>query len=253
MNLKDKLQSFVEQTLDSLYPVRLGLRNTHQSDLDEIEALLLYILDNNLEQTEIKNAEVAKDFIDILPSLKQKLDKDISAIYDGDPAAKSINEIILAYPGFQAIACYRLANYLLGQGVALLPRMITEYAHSLTGVDIHPAATIGEYFCIDHGTGIVIGETTLIGNHVKIYQGVTLGALSIPERDTTGKRHPTIGNRVIIYAQAIILGGDTHIGDHAIIGGNVWITQSVSAHSKVYYESPSLRSKVKTNDDGKKY
>lgn len=235
MNLKQKLQAFIEHTLDILFPVRIGLRDEDPAKLQTLEKQLLHLLDSNLEQTKIKNSEVSNAFMQQLSKLTHDLAKDITAIYDGDPAAKSRNEIILAYPGFQAIACYRIANYLLHQGVALIPRMITEYAHSQTGIDIHPAATIGAYLCIDHGTGIVIGETAIIGDHVKIYQGVTLGAISISERDTTTKRHPTIGNHVIIYAQAIILGGETKIGHHAIIGGNVWITESVPAHSKVYY------------------
>ncbi len=239
MNLKEKLIAFIELTLDSLFPVRLGLRSVHLTDLNTLETHLLEILDNNLEQTKIKNERVAKAFIDNLPILNSTLTKDIEAIYEGDPAAKSKNEIILAYPGFQAIACYRMAHYLVKAGVALIPRMITEYAHSTTGIDIHPACSIGEYLCIDHGTGIVIGETAIIGDHVKIYQGVTLGALSITKRETSGKRHPTIGNNVVIYAQAIILGGDTEIGDNSIIGGNVWITNSVPANSKIYYDNSS--------------
>lgn len=247
MNLKEKLHTFIERTLDILFPVRLGLRNKSLSDLQNLEEFLLHILDNNLEQSRIKNAQVAANFIQYLEGLNATLRKDIEAIYQGDPAAKSENEIILAYPGFQAIACYRIAHYLLNEGVALLPRMITEYAKSGTGIDIHPAATIGEYLCIDHGTGVVIGETAIIGDHVKIYQGVTLGALSIPKRDTAGKRHPTIGNNVIIYAQAIILGGDTYIGDNSIIGGNVWITESLPPNSKVYYNNNSTDTTIINN------
>jgi len=237
MNLKEKLHTFIEMTLDILFPVRLGLRNKSLTDMDNVEEYMLYLLDNNLEQTQIKNAKVAKAFVKQLPHLNSELVKDIEAIYQGDPAAKSKNEIILAYPGFQAVACYRIAHYLFLQGVALLPRMITEYAKSSSGIDIHPAASIGESLCIDHGTGVVIGETAVIGNNVKIYQGVTLGALSIPKRDTIGKRHPTIGNNVVIYAQAIILGGDTYIGDNCVIGGNVWITESIPPNSKVYYKN----------------
>lgn len=239
MNLKDKLIAFVELSLDTLFPVRLGLRGKNLADVNTIENQLLGILDNNLEQTKIKNEQVAKAFIEHLAALKIVLTKDLDAIFEGDPAAKSKNEIILAYPGFQAIACYRMAHWLLESGVALIPRMITEYAHSTTGIDIHPGCTIGDYFCIDHGTGIVIGETAILGDRVKIYQGVTLGALSITKRETTGQRHPTIGNNVIIYAQAIILGGDTVIGDNSIIGGNVWITNSVPPNSKIYYNNTS--------------
>ncbi len=179
-------------------------------------------------------------FINALPQIKEKLYKDITAIYLGDPAAKTKGEIALCYPGFYAILVYRLANLLYKMKVPLLPRIMTEHAHSLTGIDINAGAEIGEYFFIDHGTGIVIGETTVIGNNVKLYQGVTLGARSF-ELDENGnpikdiKRHPTIGNNVIIYANATILGGETVIGDNSVIGANVWLTKSVAKDSKVYY------------------
>ena len=242
MNLKKKSQKFIEATLDYLFPVRLGRRNSLFSNTELLKPKLLELLDRNVEQSHIKNEEVVKKFCDYLPRIKESLIKDIEAIYDGDPAAKTRNEIILAYPGFQATACYRIAHFLLEQGVGLLPRIITEYAHSETGVDIHPGAQIGAYFCIDHGTGIVIGETTVIGNHVKIYQGVTLGALSVPDRsECAGKRHPTIGDRVVIYAQAIILGGETEIGEGSVIGGNTWITTSVPPNSKVYFDNKETR------------
>jgi len=244
MNFKVRLEEYIEKTLDVLFPVRMGLRQSTPLDKRFLKGYLLHILDNNLEQTDIKNEEVAQSFIDFMSDLKVLLDKDIEAIYNGDPAAKSKNEIIIAYPGFHATACYRIANYLLLKGVALVPRMITEYAHSKTGIDIHPAASIGEYLCIDHGTGVVIGETAIIGDHVKIYQGVTLGALSVTERNVTGQRHPTIGNNVVIYAQAIILGGETVIGDHSVIGGNVWLTESVPPHSKIYYKQRDTRKQL---------
>ena len=158
------------------------------------------------------------------------------SMYEGDPAAKSESEVVRTYPGFYAIAAYRLAHELHLLGVEGIPRVITEFAHSKTGIDIHPAAKIGEHFCIDHGTGVVIGETTIIGNHVKIYQGVTLGALSVDKSDAEKKRHPTIEDRVVIYAGATILGGETTIGHDSIIGGNVWLTQSVPPQSKIYYQ-----------------
>ncbi len=185
--------------------------------------------------------EICDKFIAELPKVKTLLIKDIEAIYEGDPAAKCHEEVLICYPGFYAISIYRIAHVLYELNVPLIPRIMTEFAHEKTGVDIHAGATIGEYFCIDHGTGIVIGETTTIGNRVKIYQGVTLGAKSF-ELDENGnpvkdiKRHPDIGNNVVIYANATILGGNTRIGDNCTIGGNTWLTHSVEAGSTVYYE-----------------
>jgi serine O-acetyltransferase len=186
----------------------------------------------------------AAHFIQALPELGAVLATDIRAALDGDPAAKSYDEVIFSYPGLFAITVYRLANKLYELGVPLLPRMMTEYAHSLTGIDIHPGAKIGESFFIDHGTGVVVGETTEIGNRVRIYQGVTLGALSFP-RDSVDsyrnkKRHPTIEDDVIIYSNATILGGETIIGARSIIGGNVWITESVLPDTKVLLKRPEL-------------
>ena len=172
--------------------------------------------------------------------IKEKLMKDIRALYDGDPAAVCTEEVVLSYPGFYAVLVYRIAHEFYIRKIPFLSRMMTEYAHQKTGIDIHAGATIGEYFFIDHGTGIVIGETTTIGDHVKLYQGVTLGAKSF-ELDDNGnpikgiKRHPDIGNNVIIYANATILGGNTRIGDGAVIGGNVWLTASVEPNTVVYY------------------
>ncbi len=186
--------------------------------------------------------EKAAEFLQSLPNTKNLLIKDIQAAFEGDPAAKSHTEIIVSYPGLFAITVYRIAHTLHGMGIPLLPRMMTEYAHSRTGIDIHPGAQIGEYFFIDHGTGVVIGETTVIGNRVRIYQGVTLGALSLPQnagnlyRDK--KRHPTIEDDVIIYANATILGGETVIGARTTIGGNVWITSSVPPDTKVILNHP---------------
>ena len=238
MNFKKKTHQFVGEVLDYLYPVRLGLRRSLTEKISNLEVLLLDLLDQNIEQAKGKHEDVASNFIKNLSTLRNSLDKDILAIYYGDPAAKSKTEIIIAYPGFQAIACYRIAHFLLHQGIHLIPRIITEFAHSETGIDIHPGAKIGSSFCIDHGTGVVIGETAEIGDHVKIYQGVTLGALSVPNRENNKvKRHPTIGDHVIIYAQALILGGDTHIGQGAIVGGNVWITKSVPPYSKISFDN----------------
>ncbi len=183
---------------------------------------------------------LAYELIGLIPSIKLKLIKDVQAIYEGDPAARSPEEVILSYPGFYAISIYRIAHELYLRGVPYLARLMTEFAHEKTGIDIHAGASIGEYFFIDHGTGIVIGETATIGDRVKLYQGVTLGAKSF-ELDEDGnpvkgtKRHPDIGNNCVIYANATILGGRTKIGDGAIIGGNVWLTHSVEPGTTVYY------------------
>ena len=182
--------------------------------------------------------QVALAYLAQLADIRRLLDKDVQAAYEGDPAATNLEEIIICYPGVRAIAIHRLAHPLYLLGVPLLPRIMNEWAHHLTGVDIHPGATIGEHFFIDHGTGVVIGETTEIGARVKIYQGVTLGALSFPrEEDGTlvkgGKRHPTIGDGVTIYANATILGGETVIGEGAVVGGGAWVTGSVPAGSRV--------------------
>lgn len=192
-------------------------------------------------------------FLELIPQLRDVLADDVRAAYDGDPAAKTFGEIIFCYPGLSAISIYRVAHELHLLGVPLIPRMMTEYAHSKTGIDIHPGATIGRRFFIDHGTGVVIGETTVIGTDVKIYQGVTLGALSFPKdesgqvvRDT--KRHPTIEDGVVIYANATILGGQTTIGHHAVIGSSAWITRSVEPYTIVTIESPRLRYRGNNND-----
>jgi serine O-acetyltransferase len=192
---------------------------------------------------------LALKLLDEVPSIRKILSTDVAASYDGDPAAKSYDEIIFSYPGIYATAIFRVAHKLFEYGVPLLPRIMTEYAHSVTGIDIHPGAEIGESFVIDHGTGVVIGETTHIGKSVRIYQGVTLGALSIPKDSGNQfrgkKRHPTIEDDVIIYAGATILGGDTVIGARSVIGGNVWLTQSIPPDTTVILESPRLSYKSK--------
>lgn len=176
-------------------------------------------------------------FFDRLPDLHELLQEDIGALYEGDPAATSREEVIRSYPGFYAIAAYRVANELFRLKIPNVPRSITEHAHSKTGIDIHPGATIGRRFCIDHGTGVVIGESTIIGDDVKIYQGVTLGALSVAKGLANTKRHPTIEDGVVLYAGATVLGGNTVIGENSIIGGNVWLTRSIPANSRVYYKT----------------
>ena len=190
--------------------------------------------------------DAAETFLSRLPVIRQTLATDVQAAYDGDPACHSRDEVILCYPGFQAITVYRLAHEIQLLEVPFIPRMMTEWAHLQTGIDIHPGATIGEHFFIDHGTGVVIGETCDIGQHVKLYQGVTLGALSF-DTDTDGnlvrgeKRHPTVEDRVVVYANATVLGGTTVIGHHAIIGSNVWLTRSVDPYTIVTIEKPNLR------------
>ena len=202
---------------------------------------MVYRPDMEEHRAQEKAQQVSLDFFRAIPGLRGVIQTDVEAFYDGDPAAYSTDEIVYCYPGIFAITVYRLAHVLYTMGVPLLPRMMTEHAHSVTGIDINPGATIGKYFFIDHGTGIVIGETTVIGDHVKLYQGVTLGAKSF-ELDEDGnpvkgiKRHPNIGNHVVIYANATILGGTTTVGDHCVIGGNVWLTHSVEPGQTVYYK-----------------
>jgi len=191
-----------------------------------------------------RGQEEAVRFMEEMPRLRGMLGLDVRAAYEGDPAAKGYDEIVLSYPGLFAITVYRIAHRLFDQGVPLIPRIMTEYAHTLTGIDIHPGAHIGQSFFIDHGTGVVIGETTEIGDRVRIYQGVTLGALSVPKDSVdalrTRKRHPTVEDDVIIYANATILGGQTTIGARAVIGGNVWITDSVPPDTEVFLKDLEL-------------
>ena len=190
--------------------------------------------------------ELALRFLKRIPDLRRMLAGDVQALYDGDPAAKSLDEIIFSYPGLEAVAVYRIAHELWQMGVPLLPRIMTEIAHSTTGIDIHPGARIGRNFFVDHGTGVVVGETCEIGDNVKIYQGVTLGALSISKDDRGAvirgrKRHPTIRDGVTIYSGATLLGGETVVGEGSTVGGNVWLTHSVPANSVVFVEEPALR------------
>jgi serine O-acetyltransferase len=195
---------------------------------------------SDCERPNADSKALAEEILSVIPKVKNMLIKDVQAIYEGDPAARVPEEIILAYPGFYAISIYRIAHEFYIRKIPYIARLMTEFAHEKTGIDIHAGAKIGERFFIDHGTGIVIGETTTIGNNVRIYQGVTLGARSF-ELDADGnpvkgtKRHPDIGNNCIIYANATILGGDTVIGDGCTIGGNVWLTHSVEAGKTVYY------------------
>lgn len=234
------IASWAVRVLRLLYPEQ---SKRHYTDVmhirEEFAALqqnLLTILNETKACSNCDNDIVAGQFFDRIPVLYALLNKDASAILKGDPAARNEFEVIRTYPGFFAISFYRLAHELLKLEVPLLPRILTEYAHSHTGIDIHPGARIGEYFFIDHGTGIVIGETTEIGDHVKLYQGVTLGALSVKKDMRDVKRHPTVEDHVVIYSGATILGGQAVIGHHSIIGGNVWLTKSVPPHSTVYHK-----------------
>ena len=236
---REEVSNFFLTLLGTLFPnysrqshESLNKFNLHILNLREELYEILY---TQTKSSGVDAHEATKAFFDAVPEVYNKLQQDIEAMYKGDPAAISNDEVVRSYPGFYAIAAYRFAHQLAGSGVQIIPRMITEHAHNMTGIDIHPNAKIGNHFCIDHGTGIVIGETTEIGDHVKIYQGVTLGALSVRKEDAKTKRHPTIEDRVVIYSGATILGGNTVIGHDSTIGGNVWITQSIPPKSKVNY------------------
>lgn len=205
--------------------------------LDQIERALSY--DHWMGRTPCplpagSGEEVVLSLFRDIPELRRLINADVRAAFEGDPAAKNVEEIVFSYPSLEAIVAYRVAHRLFQAGVPMIPRIITEHAHSRTGVDINPGARIGERFFIDHGTGVVVGETSVIGDDVKLYQGVTLGALSVPNRDEKGKRHPTLENGVTIYAGATILGGETVIGAGSVIGGNVWLTKSVPPGSRVF-------------------
>ena len=236
-----QLSSWMDNLLSVLFPGACELNFKSESEIADFLASLKLDLTKFLSpetlEINISKDKIVSDFFSELQIIKNLLDKDVEGIYEGDPAAKSYAEITRSYPGFYAIASHRIAHVLYGLNVAVVPRMISELSKSKTGIDIHPGAKIGEYFCIDHGTGVVIGETSKIGNRVKIYQGVTLGALSIAKQDAKKKRHPTIEDNVVIYAGATILGGRTTVGKNSVIGGNVWITKSVPAESKIYYKA----------------
>lgn len=246
------IQAFFEELLGTLFPEysvnRLKNREEIAERFSELEFTLSAILERNPQLHEREGKVISNDFFESLEKIFDWIHWDVDAMFEGDPAAKSKTEIIRSYPGFFAIAAYRIAHELHVQGVQLIPRMITEFAHSRTGIDIHPGATIGKHFCIDHGTGVVIGETTIIGENVKVYQGVTLGALSVDKADADIKRHPTIEDHVIIYAGATILGGKTVIGKNSVIGGNVWLTKSVDPGSKVYYQSQMYHADSEVTD-----
>ena len=235
-------KQIAEDFIDELFFFLFG---THEKKLGEEKLVEQYESLKNtfsaLLYELIKSEEKVKQhtfsLFEAIPGIYKSLLLDAEAILKFDPAAQSIEEVLVAYPGFYATAIYRISHQLHIQGIKTLPRILSEYAHSKTGIDIHPGAEIGESFFIDHGTGIVIGETSIIGNNVKVYQGVTLGALNVAKSAASTKRHPTIEDHVIIYSGATILGGDTIIGHDCIIGGNVWLTYSVPPFSVVYHKS----------------
>ncbi|WP_439880228.1 serine O-acetyltransferase EpsC [Pontibacter sp. MBLB2868] len=219
-----------------------------QAYMDKLQSDLEFLLLRLQERLVQPPGVITRLFFDALPQVYQQLMEDAATIEAGDPAATSVEEVIRTYPGFYAVAVYRVAHLLCQNQVPLLPRVLSEYAHAKTGIDIHPKARIGNAFCIDHGTGIVIGETAVIGNHVKIYQGVTLGAVSVEKAMVNTKRHPTIEDHVVIYAGATILGGKTVVGKESIIGGNVWLTESVPPYSRVYHR-PQIRVRQASEPD----
>ena len=232
--------AFVEKAINLLFPFRIerkcGIGELKQR-LKELGDEICQLMFPLRRRMKMDPGLVCRKFMDRLPEVYELMMKDADAFMQFDPAAESIEEVILCYPGFFSIAVYRLAHELNVLGVPVLPRVMTEYAHGKTGVDIHPGAKIGDSFFIDHGTGTVIGETAVIGNQVKIYQGVTLGALFVRKSMANQKRHPTVEDNVIIYARSTILGGDTVIGHDTVIGGNVWLTESVAPFSVVYQKN----------------
>ena len=248
---KKKIENFVDDFFRFIFFLeyhRCDCKDKIKERLESFRAEFQQII-HDVVQDKNERKQIVDSFFDELPKIHQLLEKDARFILDSDPAATSVEEVMISYPGFYAIAVYRMAHYLHQQKVPLLPRIWTELAHSRTGIDIHPGARIGESFFIDHGTGIVIGETTTIGNHVKIYQNVTLGALAVTKDIANTKRHPTIEDNVTIYAGATILGGETVIGRFSTIGGNVWLTESIDPYSLVYYKDKTIiRSKERPDE-----
>jgi serine O-acetyltransferase len=234
-----RVEAFVDSAVGLLFPQHSADGSATEEQLLARISLLRAELGSMLRAVlpRQRSAAAAVQLIDALPAIYERLRDDAAAIVAGDPAAETLDEVIAAYPGFLAIAVYRIAHELNRLGVPTLPRLLAEVAHARTGIDIHPGATIGRGLCIDHGTGIVIGETAVIGDEVKLYQGVTLGALSVSKAAAGSKRHPTIEDRVVLYANATVLGGDIVVGHDSVIGGNVWLTTSVPPRSFVYHTS----------------
>lgn len=262
---QEKIYKILDNFRNALFPclcekeltfesrVNIGIGNKLRSSAIDLRDLIEKVISNEENISSESDAklnpdQVVMDLIGKFPEIRKMIQTDIQAAYNGDPATISTEEILFSYPSIQAITIHRISHELYKSGVPIIPRIMSEYAHNLTGIDIHPGATIGEYFFIDHGTGVVIGETCTIGKNVKIYQGVTLGAKSFP-LDADGnpikgiKRHPDIEDNVVIYAGATILGGDTKIGHDSVIGGNIWLTQSVPPNSRVYQTQPSPKIK----------
>jgi serine O-acetyltransferase len=232
---KLKAQQWINRLIDILYPIRCN-EAINELEIRQLE-LQLWELLIPLEDQIPPIENIIRQFFNRIPFVYNELQKDAEAFLAFDPAAQSIEEVVAAYPGFYAISVYRFSHELYLLDIPILPRLISEFAHSQTGIDIHPGATIGSGFFIDHGTGVVIGETAVIGNFVKIYQGVTLGALQVKKEESNKKRHPTIEDNVVIYSGSSILGGKTIIGHDSIIGGNVFLTEGVPPFSFVYHKS----------------
>ena len=249
---RELVAELIDRIVALLFPDGRGGRSAPrtaahvQDEFDALHAAFVPVLRPLEEKLPDTPHALVDRFLEQLPAIHEALSHDVEAIEAGDPAAHGSAEIVLAYPGFAALAFHRIAHALHRLGVPILPRMISEISHGRTGIDIHPGATIGRSCCIDHGTGLVIGETAIIGNHVKLYQGVTLGALSVSKDKAGSKRHPTLEDGVVIYANATVLGGDTVIGRDSIIGGSVWLTHSVPPNSLVYHQSAV---KVRTQAD----
>lgn len=245
-NLRYQLKERTEVFTNLLFYTLFDIDTPVESNLEKLEAEFDNLVDLACWDTEKPCRKLWESYVEKLPRILERLNLDAEATVNCDPASLSIEEVYMAYPGFYAIAIYRLAHELYKVGFPLVPRLMTEYAHRQTGVDINPGAVIGDSFHIDHGTGVVIGETAIIKDHVKIYQGVTLGGLFVAKHLQKTKRHPTIENNVTIYANATILGGETIIGENSIIGGNSWLTESILPNSKVFH-TPEIKIKTKPN------
>ncbi len=253
MPSRDTVIEIIRDCQKLFFPVYYGNRDLLKLPPEQYSALLMEHIHEKLtaqialtmsecEENDARAYDIASDFAARLPAIQEMLMKDLAANFDGDPAAYSMEEVLLSYPGMFAIFIYRIAHELYTRKVAMIPRMMSEYAHSQTGIDINPGATIGEYFFIDHGTGVVVGETSIIGDNVKLYQGATLGALSPAGMPTNPgvRRHPKVGNNVVLYANSTLLGGATEIGDNVIVGGNAFLTSSVEPDTIVSVKTPEL-------------
>ena len=245
-NLRYQLKERTEVFTNLLFYTLFDIDTEVASNLDKLENEFDSLVDLACWDAKKSCKKLWENYVQKLPGILRKLNLDAEATVNCDPASLSIEEVYMAYPGFYAIAIYRLAHELYAEGFPLVPRLMTEYAHRQTGVDINPGAQVGDSFHIDHGTGVVIGETAIIKNHVKIYQGVTLGGLFVAKSLQKTKRHPTIENNVTIYANATILGGETTIGENTVIGGNAWLTKSVPPNSTVFH-TPEIKIKPTTH------